>query len=277
MKKLSVLALAIVCVFSFVFGVVTFKTNTAQAAVIAGSAPTLGKSFFKISKDGDACMIATAIQDFEFVYQVGYDFEEEDVEPKVSATGEYYSAITMGDKRWTPSLIFKGEQDDDYDAATGMIVWELPYSSSTTYHFTAYALWGKKDDESGNIAHDGNKASASTYKLSENYVLSFENGEEDLSGEDIDVTIGSAIGELPEITAKAGYTADGWKIAGRTITSETLWSYRGDKTATAAYTANEYSLSIGAGSLDVTYDQVIGTLPAVPDKTGYTGVGWKIG
>ena len=277
MKKLNVLALAIVCAFAVVFGVVTFKTNTAQAAVIEGSAPTLGKSFFKISTDGDACMIATAIQDFEFVYAVGYDFEEENVEPIAKATGEYYSAISMGDKRWTPSLIFKGEQDDDYDAATGMIVWELPYGDSTTYHFTAYALWGRKDDETGDIAYDGNKASASTYKLSENYVLSFENGEEDLSGETKNVTIGEAIGELPEITAKAGYTVDGWKIADTLIDKNTVWRYRGDKTATAVYTANTYTLTCGETELPVTYGKAIGELPAIPDKAGYTATGWAIG
>ena len=237
MKKLSVFALAIVCAFAFVIGLTGLKTNKADAAIIDGSAPTLGKSMFKISSDGSACMIATAISDFDYVYEVGYEIDES-YTPISARTDTYFSAIIAGDKRWTPSLIFKGVQDDDYDAVTGMIVWELPYSALTTYTFNAYALWGAMDDSNGAIRHDGNKATGSVYKLSETYVLSFENGEEDLSGEAKNVTFGSKIGALPVITAKVGYTADCWKIAGTAIDENTVWNYRGDKTATATYTLN---------------------------------------
>ena len=49
------------------------------------------------------------------------------------------------------------------------------------------------------------------------------------------VTAGSAIGTLPEVPAKDGYTNGRWEIDGKKITAETVYNYGADKVAEAAY------------------------------------------
>ncbi len=49
------------------------------------------------------------------------------------------------------------------------------------------------------------------------------------------VTAGSAIGTLPEVPAKDGYTNGRWEVDGKKITAETVYNYGADKVAEAAY------------------------------------------
>ena len=91
----------------------------------------------------------------------------------------------------------------------------------------------------------------------------------------VEVTYAQAIGNLPAVPAKDGYSGV-WTIDGEVITAETVWFIDADKTAAASYTANSYTLTLVANgetvdTLTVTYDAAIGTLPAVPEKTHYVG------
>ena len=76
----------------------------------------------------------------------------------------------------------------------------------------------------------------------ESYTLSFESTEGEV--DPITVTAGSAIGTLPAVPEKSGYTGV-WMIDGAKITAETVYSYGANKTAVAVYTEN-------AGKIDIT-------------------------
>ena len=76
----------------------------------------------------------------------------------------------------------------------------------------------------------------------ESYTLSFESTEGEV--DPITVTGGSAIGTLPAVPEKSGYTGV-WQVDGAKITAETVYSYGANKTAVAVYTEN-------AGKIDIT-------------------------
>lgn len=89
------------------------------------------------------------------------------------------------------------------------------------------------------------------------------------------VAEGEAIGELPLVDERTGYTGS-WMIDGVAIGVDTVWNYAEDKTATVGYKANKYVLTLGDTTKEVTYDAPIGELPAISAPEGKTGV-WKIG
>ncbi len=99
--------------------------------------------------------------------------------------------------------------------------------------------------------------------------------------EPIQVTYNQAVGTLPEVAKKAGYTTDGkWYIGDAEVTATTVWSYGENKTAAPKYVANTYKLTLNGVTdpITVTYGQAIGTLPAVPAVEGKTNDGkWYIG
>ena len=76
----------------------------------------------------------------------------------------------------------------------------------------------------------------------ESYTLSFESTEGEV--DPITVTGGSAIGTLPAVPEKSGYTGV-WMIDGVEITADTVYTYGANKTAVAVYTEN-------AGKIDIT-------------------------
>ncbi len=113
------------------------------------------------------------------------------------------------------------------------------------------------------------------------FTLSFDVNGGSGAAADMSVTYDAAIGTLPTPT-RTGYTFNGWTIDGQSITSATLWNYDANKTATASWTPNTYTLSFdvnggsgAAADMSVTYDAAIGTLPT-PTKTGYTFTGWMV-
>ena len=95
---------------------------------------------------------------------------------------------------------------------------------------------------------DGDKVAAEyIYNYGENkvaiaskdvyYTLSFEGAESKT------VLFGNAIGQLPSVPEKEGYTNGRWTIDGEAITAETVYDYAGDKTAVAKYDAISYTLT----------------------------------
>ena len=97
-----------------------------------------------------------------------------------------------------------------------------------------------------------------------------------LKGSDLKVVLnGEAIGVLPAIPEKVGYTGV-WTIDGETVTADTVWSFTDSKTAKIDYTPIEYTMTFKNG------EEVIGTQtytvedtevaePEVPAKEHYTG------
>lgn len=100
------------------------------------------------------------------------------------------------------------------------------------------------------------------------YTLTF--GEEAIT-----VTYAQALGQLPAVPEKAGYSGV-WTVDGETLTADYIWRFDADKTAEVSYTANSYVLTFGENeTMSVTYDEKIGQLPAVPEKEHYVGV-WAV-
>ena len=240
MKKLRLIMLALICIFTFAVGVgFCFGSEKVSADTISGETPIIGKTVFKISKSKDAFLLATPIKNYSDVYEIGYDVtatkndEDFEVNYKSQETAKFYSYLKLGNRTWTAGDIF----GDSFDGAA-MIVWEMEYDKDATYNMRAYAKVCRYDGEVKYIPASEEEVKVSgekEYVLSSTYTLHFENGEEEF--DDQVVTYGEAIGTLPAITPKAGYTAE-WKIGDVSLTAETTWQAYSDKTAVATYTAN---------------------------------------
>ena len=91
------------------------------------------------------------------------------------------------------------------------------------------------------------------------------------------VKTGERIGKLPQVPALEGKKALGWAIDGVIISEETVWNYTADKQAQPLY-EEEYTLSFEGleTTKTVKTGDAIGALPAVPEKEGYSVVGWTI-
>ena len=157
-----------------------------------------------------------------------------------------------------------------YDQAIG----ELPVLENKDHLFGVWTIDGEEitADTVWNFTED--KTAVAEY-VEKNYVLTFGEGDD---AQSVDITYGVAIGDLPAIAEKTGYTG-AWMVGEDVLTAETVWTYNENKTAKVVYTANSYTLTFGeaedAETKEVTYDAVIGELPAVTEKEGYSGV-WAI-
>ena len=117
-----------------------------------------------------------------------------------------------------------------------------------------------------------------------NYTVSFDvNGGDSLDEPSKEFTFDGTYDGLPEPT-RTGYTFDGWFIDdNERITSDSIVSISANKTFTAQWTANNYTVSFdvnGGDSLDepskeFTFDGTYDGLPE-PTRTRYTFDGWFI-
>jgi uncharacterized repeat protein (TIGR02543 family) len=114
------------------------------------------------------------------------------------------------------------------------------------------------------------------------YTLSFDSqGGTGIS--DQAVTGGAVVGTLPAPT-RDGYTFGEWDTqangAGTTYTADTMYEAALNTTIYAIWAPKTYALhfdSQGGSSVSdkaITYAAMVGTLPANPEKTGYTFAGW---
>ena len=284
MKKTRLMTLSLVCAVCVCFGVLmTLGTKTAYAeTIVQGTNPTLSTTIFNVSNADDegnrAMLLATAIKNYEHVYENGYVVtatkggEEYSVTYYKKETSKFYTSIRSGEKEWTTEDLF----GETY-AEAGMIVWELAYDEDVDYTIQPYALVGylvdgeflKPTDDKDVIRVDGYEN-----VISQHYSLSFDGAVSAVA--DMDVTIGEALTGLPAVPEKTGYTGV-WMLDGNQITSATTWRWYKDKTASALYTPNTYELTIGGETRNVTYGQTVGTLPDISEQTGYTVDGWYIG
>ena len=82
-------------------------------------------------------------------------------------------------------------------------------------------------------------------RFGRDFTVSFEGFEEEK-----ELFFGDALGQLPEIPARAGYSAV-WTIDGVEISEDTLFGYNRNVTAEIAYTAIEYTITINRANGDV--------------------------
>ena len=132
MKKICLTVLSTVCALCAAFGVVALNVQS----VSADTAVELSATKIMKSNAEDKMLLATAIKNFENVYEVGY-IGLEDVDTISAETTTYYTEITTGETVWTAESIF-GEEF----LGAGLIVWEIEYDEGEQYVYQAYAKYG---------------------------------------------------------------------------------------------------------------------------------------
>lgn len=101
-----------------------------------------------------------------------------------------------------------------------------------------------------------------------------------VSPENVTVTYGQPVGELPAAT-RDGYDFVGWfDLDGNEYTADTVYTVDDNITLSAKWTAKDYTVTLDAagGTVDpttvtVTFGAEVGTLP-VPTREGYGFIGW---
>lgn len=99
-----------------------------------------------------------------------------------------------------------------------------------------------------------------------------------VSPENVTVTYGQPVGELPAAT-REGYDFVGWfDLDGNQYTADTVYTLDDNITLSAKWTAKAYTVTLDDGcgnptTITVNYGEKIGTLPT-PKRDGYTFGGW---
>lgn len=148
MKKFAIIGLSFAFFASGLFGLLGMQATTVSAEEEAMPTVELGPTMVNKSSDLEYLMIATAIQNYGDVYEVGYDFGESyTVQPTDNAYSDrYFTSITtvaVGGEPQTQTAkdIFGAEYE-----GWGMIVWEIAYDPAEAISCTAYALEGKRNE-----------------------------------------------------------------------------------------------------------------------------------
>ena len=132
MKKIALTILSAICATCAAFGVAATNVEAVSAEALV----ELSATAIKKSTAQDKMLLATAIKNYECVYEVGYTGLE-DVEVIQAETTKYYTEITTGSVTWTTEDIFGSAFAD-----AGMIIWEVEYDPTIDYSFHAYAKYG---------------------------------------------------------------------------------------------------------------------------------------
>lgn len=92
-----------------------------------------------LSNDKTGMLIVTAIKNYDYVYEIGYEFTKGSVsENDFTATDRYFREISKGGKSVTAGDIFGLNYAD-----AALAVWEITYDSNIEYEFKFYAKVGK--------------------------------------------------------------------------------------------------------------------------------------
>lgn len=204
MKKLSLTVLAVICTVCMAFCVCLY-TNTQKAnADTLGTEPTLSATKVMVSKNADKMLLATAIKDYDDVYEVGYNFTGS-VTPTKNETKKYYTSITSGGNTLTPADIFSESWASQ--SGVGMIIWEIPFSVGTAYEFKPYAIYGDRNDQGGLIASNYVETPATSVSK-QFFTVTLEvdgtNSYGSLDGEELLVPSGSSISVNNNVLTIAG-------------------------------------------------------------------------
>mgnify|MGYP004559154331 CR=1 FL=1 len=92
-----------------------------------------------LSNDKTGMLIATAIKNYDYVYEIGYEFTKGSAsENDFTATDRYFREISKGGKSVTAGDIFGLNYAD-----AALAVWEITYDPNIEYEFKFYAKVGK--------------------------------------------------------------------------------------------------------------------------------------
>ncbi|MDD7186366.1 MAG: hypothetical protein PUH93_01310, partial [Clostridia bacterium] len=92
-----------------------------------------------LSNDKTGMLIATAIKNYDYVYEIGYEFTKGSAsENDFTATDRYFREISKGGKSVTAGDIFGLNYAD-----AALAVWEITYDPHIEYEFKFYAKVGK--------------------------------------------------------------------------------------------------------------------------------------
>ena len=92
-----------------------------------------------LSNDKTGMLIATAIKNYDYVYEIGYEFTKGSAsENDFTATDRYFREISKGGKSVTVGDIFGLNYAD-----AALAVWEITYDPNIEYEFKFYAKVGK--------------------------------------------------------------------------------------------------------------------------------------
>ena len=138
MKKITTVLLGVASVCCLSAGALMAKTpvNVASAEETSTASVVLSETKYKVSDNGDKMILVTAIQNFDYVYEVGYEFSAgySVGEGALTETTKYYDSITTN-KKQTAADIFGEEYDD-----AKLVIWEVAYAEGI--YFNAYAKEG---------------------------------------------------------------------------------------------------------------------------------------
>ena len=122
---------AIACIMMGVWSV--HKTAAAEGEFECSETKCL------LSNDKTGMLIVTAIKNYDYVYEIGYEFTKGSAsENDFTATDRYFREISKGGKSVTAGDIFGLTYAD-----AALAVWEITYDSNIEYEFKFYAKVGK--------------------------------------------------------------------------------------------------------------------------------------
>lgn len=210
MKKLNLTVFAVICAICMAFGIIMMTSVNMASANTSGTIPTLSATKVMRSDDNTKMLLATAIKDYDDVYEVGYTGI--DAEDKIVAqTDKYYTVITSGAHAWAPEDIFAEDWADD--EGVGMIVWEINFEIGAEYSFKPYALVGERNGNNALVEPSEEVRVTPADSIVKQYftvTVDANNGSDD--SQSILVPAGTTAAALDAFNfTKENYHYDGWE------------------------------------------------------------------
>lgn len=133
-KRISGILLVLAAIACIMTGVLSVhKTAAADGEFECSETKCL------LSNDKTGMLIVTAIKNYDYVYEIGYEFTKGSAsENDFTATDRYFREISKGGKSVTAGDIFGLNYAD-----AALAVWEITYDSNIEYEFKFYAKVGK--------------------------------------------------------------------------------------------------------------------------------------
>ena len=133
-KRISGVLLVLAVIACIMTGVLSVhKTAAAEGEFECSETKCL------LSNDKTGMLIVTAIKNYDYVYEIGYEFTKGSAsENDFTATDRYFREISKGGKSVTAGDIFGLNYAD-----AALAVWEITYDSNIEYEFKFYAKVGK--------------------------------------------------------------------------------------------------------------------------------------
>ena len=107
MKKLRPTALTVMLAICLALGTATmFGLNTARAINTPGTTPILSETKVRLSKDNGKMLLVTAINNYDDVYEIGYEFTSGSPTKEKEEKRVYYTSISDGVRTFTAEELF---------------------------------------------------------------------------------------------------------------------------------------------------------------------------